>query len=182
MKDFSSLNLKGTRTENCLKAALQGEALARNKYMFYEEKAREEGHEHIAEVYERMSRNESYHCKIWFQYLNGGIPATQQNLQDSTQGEMSEAQSMYPEFARIAREEGFDEIADLFDMVGEIERGHATEFLQAMATLTQKPQPKPENDTPKVQYRCQFCGATYDTRPDVCKVCEAIGSFESITE
>lgn len=173
-------SIKGTQTEQNIKAALQGESLARNTYTFFGEKAKEDGYEDIAALFERMGRNETAHARIWYKLLNNGMKDTDANIQEAAYNENSEWRSMYPEFAQKAREEGLDEIADIFERVALIEKDHERSFLSAFVqlksgqTITAVDSQKPT----KTIYRCMFCGAVHDTRPDVCPVCSAIGSFE----
>lgn len=183
------MELKGTKTEKNLQAAFTGESMARNRYTFYAEKARQEGLGEISDLYERMAKNETIHAKLFYQHLHGGISGTVSNLLESMKGELGEWTSLYPNFAKTAREEGLTDVADLFEKVADIERNHEQAFLSALAKLnassgkpaaakTQAAQP----ETVTVDgYRCMFCGATYEKRPDVCGVCHAIGSFEMAT-
>lgn len=186
------MELKGSRTEQNLLAAFSGESMARNKYLFFAEKARKEGHPEVADLFEKMAKNEGVHGKLLYQRLKG-VGSSAANLQEAIAGEYGEWSSLYPSFAKTAREEGFEAVADLFDEISKIEKDHEFRFLAALAQLSSgggngtKAQPvEPAAPAPaqmvKVQgYRCMFCGATYEERPDVCQVCEAIGSFEPTT-
>ena len=190
------MELKGTRTEQNIKAALAGESIARNKYTYYADQARKEGHPEIADMFERMAGNESIHAKIWFTNLYGAIQGNMENLRNAASGEFEEWSNMYPEFARIAREEGFEHLAVLFERVAEIEKNHEKQFMEAIVKLNKQAKAAPvqakakpeeqsvedEEEEPqqeKIGYRCIFCGAVYENRLDVCPVCEAIGSFEA---
>ena len=116
------MDLKGSQTEKCLQEAFAGESQARNKYTYYASKAKKDGYVQIAKYFEETANNEKEHAKIWFKLLhNGSIADTITNLKDAADGENYEHTSMYPEFARIAQEEGFDEIARLFRGVAQIE-------------------------------------------------------------
>ncbi len=180
------MDLKGSQTEKNLKAAFSGESMARNKYLFFAEQAAKENHPEIKELFERMAVNEGIHGKLLYKTLINGIKDSTSNLKDSMEGEYSEWSSMYPEFAKKAEEEGFDEIATLFKNISKIEKEHEAQFLLALTSLMKKQTSGKSGtdafDTPQKElvagYRCMFCGATYTTRPDVCGVCEAIGSFE----
>lgn len=183
------MELKGTRTERNIKAALAGESIARNKYTYYADQARKEGQPEIADMFERMAVNESIHAKIWFTNLHGAIKGNMENLRNSASGEFEEWSNMYPEFARVAREEGFEQLAVLFERVAEIEKSHEKQFMEAIVKLNkqakaaagqtqEETQEKEEPRQEKPGYRCAFCGAVYEERLDVCPVCEAIGSFE----
>lgn len=181
------MDLKGTRTEQNLQAAFTGESMARNKYLFFAEKAKKENLPEIAELFERMAQNEGIHGKLLYQRWKG-IGSSSANLQDAIQGEYTEWSNMYPEFAKIAREEGFDDVGVLFDNIAKIEKDHEYRFLIALTQLSKGNKkadagsPSENTQTVSVQgYRCTFCGAVYEKRPDVCSVCEAIGSFEPTT-
>lgn len=183
------MSFEESRTKKNLLAAFSGESMARNKYLFFADKARKEGHMEVAELYERMAKNEGVHGRLFYEKATG-IGTTSANLQDSIQGEYSEWSSMYPEFARIAREEGYDDIADLFEGVAKIEKNHEFQFMETLAKLQSGRKeaasaaasaPKPPKTVQVEGYRCMFCGAVYEKRPDVCGVCHAIGSFDPVT-
>lgn len=180
------MEFKGSRTEENLLAAFSGESMARNKYLFFASKAKAEGYSEVAELFEKMAQNEGVHGQLLYQYLKG-VGSSADNLQEAIQGEYGEWSSMYPSFAKIAREEGFEQIGTLFEQITKIEKDHEFRFLSALAKLnsSQKVEthtPPAETQTVTVQgYRCMFCGATYENRPDVCSVCKAIGSFEATT-
>ena len=181
------MELKGTRTEQNLMAAFSGESMARNKYLFFAEKARQEGNPEVAELFEQMAQNEGIHGKLLYQRLKG-VGTSAANLQEAIQGEYSEWSSMYPSFADIAREEGFEAIGTLFDQISKIEKDHEFRFLTALAKLSGSgakaaapAAPAPAKTVTVAGYRCMFCGATFEERPDVCPVCQAIGSFENTT-
>lgn len=191
------MELKGSRTEQNLMSAFSGESMARNKYLFFAEKARQEGQTEIAELFEQMAQNEGIHGKLLYQRLKG-IGSSSANLQEAIQGEYGEWSSMYPSFAQIAREEGFEAIGTLFEQIAKIEKDHEFRFLAALSKLHSSAPKSPAaapaaapsapdaapaapHVTTVSGYRCMFCGATYEERPDVCQVCQAIGSFEPTT-
>lgn len=193
------MNFEGSRTKENLLAAFSGESMARNKYLFFADKARQEGNDEVADLFERMSKNEGVHGKLLYQQLKG-VGGSAANLQEAIAGEYSEWSSLYPSFAKIAREEGFEEIGELFDKISKIEKDHEFRFLEALTKLNTgkgapaqpaaapaasqpaAPAARSEPRTVTVQgYRCIFCGAVFEERPDVCDVCEAIGSFEPTT-
>ena len=123
------MDLKGTKTEANLKAAFAGESQARNKYTFFASKAKKEGYEQIASIFEETANNEKEHAKMWFKLLNGGdIKSTTDNLEDAASGENYEWTDMYEKFAKDAKEEGFDHIAYLFEAVGKIEKEHEERY------------------------------------------------------
>lgn len=182
------MNLKGSRTEQNLQAAFSGESMARNKYLFFADKARKEGHEDIADLFTNLAQNEGAHGRLLYEKLTG-VGTSAENLQTAIKGEYGEWSSMYPGFAKIAREEGFEDIGALFDNISKIEQDHEFRFMSALMALTQgaKKEEVESSLPPKKKmvdtdgYRCVFCGAIYDERPDVCSVCGAIGSFELTT-
>lgn len=185
------MNLKGTQTEKNLMTAFSGESMARNKYTFFAEAAKKENHPEVAELFEKMSQNESIHGKLLYQVLYNGIGSSMANLTDAMNGEFKEWTNMYPDFARTAKEEGLPEVAELFEKIAAIERDHEHRFLMALANLTKASAPQTAQKQTEAEphaaeaasvtmdgYRCMFCGATYEKRPDVCSLCGAIGSFE----
>ena len=113
--------LKGTRTEANLHAAFAGESMARNKYTYFASAAKKEGYEQIAAIFQETADNEKEHAKMWYKLLNGGVGKTADNLFDAAEGEKYEWVEMYADFAKQAREEGFDYIADLFEGVAMVE-------------------------------------------------------------
>lgn len=165
------MELKGSKTEANLMAAFAGESQARNKYSYYASKAKKDGYEQIAAIFEETANNEKEHAKIWFKALHdGGIPDTLTNLRDAANGENYEWTEMYKEFADVAREEGFSDIAQLFEQVGKIEKHHEERFMTLVDNI--------ENDLvfQKGEERvwiCRNCGHVYvgDKALDVCPVC-----------
>lgn len=130
------MELKGTKTEKNLMEAFKGESQARNKYDYYASQARKDGYEQIAEIFEETAKNEKEHAKLWFKYLHEGIiPDTKTNLKDAASGENYEWTTMYEEFAKTAKEEGFDELAYLFDAVGKIEKEHEERYLKLLENV-----------------------------------------------
>ena len=128
--------LKGTKTEKNLMDAFAGESQARNKYTYYASKARKDGYEQIAALFEETAGNEKEHAKLWFKYLNGGeVPSTVENLKDAAAGENYEWTDMYDRMAKEADEEGFTEIAAKFRMVGVIERHHEERYRKLLQNI-----------------------------------------------
>ena len=121
--------LKGTRTEENLRTAFAGESQARNKYTYYAKQAQEDGYHQISEIFRITALNEEQHAKIWFKLLNDGIGATAENLKNAAEGEHFEWTKMYADFAKVAQEEGFSQIAKLFQGVADIEQAHEQRFL-----------------------------------------------------
>jgi rubrerythrin len=123
------MELKGSKTEANLMAAFAGESQARNKYTYYAAKAKQDGYQQIGAFFEETAHNEKEHAEIWFNLLHGSPAATAPNLEDAAKGENYEWTEMYPTFAKEAREEGFTEIAYLFEAVAEIEKEHEQRFM-----------------------------------------------------
>ena len=130
------MELKGSKTEKNLLAAFAGESQARNKYTYYASKAKKDGYEQLAAIFEETANNEKEHAKLWFKELHGGqIPSTTDNLKDAAAGENYEWTEMYKEFAKTAKEEGFDRLAYLFEKVGEIEKEHEERYLRLLQNI-----------------------------------------------
>ena len=130
------MELKGSKTEQNLMTAFAGESQARNKYTYFASKAKKEGYEQIAAIFQETSDNEKEHAKMWFKLLNGGeIGTTAENLNAAADGENYEWTDMYAEFAKIAKEEGFDHIAYLFEEVGKIEKEHEERYLKLLENV-----------------------------------------------
>lgn len=129
-------DLKGSKTEANLQAAFSGESQARNKYTYYSSVARKEGYVQVADIFEQTANNEKEHAKLWFKHLHGGaVPNTLTNLKDAASGENYEWTTMYAEFAKVAREEGFNEIADQFEQVGDVEKEHERRYNELLANI-----------------------------------------------
>ena len=163
--------LKGTKTEKNLMEAFAGESQARNKYTYFASKAKKEGYEQIAAIFEETALNEREHAKLWFKYLCGGdIPTTTANLAAAAAGENAEWTDMYARMAREAREEGFDEIADKFEMVGAIEKHHEERYRKLLKNIEDAVVFSSEGDCIWV---CRNCGHVVVGKkaPEVCPVC-----------
>ena len=162
--------LKGTKTEQNLLEAFAGESMARNKYTYFASKARKDGYVQIAKIFEETAANEKEHAKIWFKLLNGGIDDTAANLKAAAEGENYEWTDMYATFAKEAREEGFDHIADLFEMVGAIEKEHEERYRRLLKNVEDKLVFSRDGDC---VWQCSNCGHIVVGRqaPEVCPVC-----------
>lgn len=174
------MEFKGSRTEANLMAAFAGESQARNKYTYYAEKARQDGYEQIAGIFEETAGNEKEHAKIWFKKLHeNSIPATADNLLDAAAGENYEWTEMYKEFEQVAAEEGFTEIAALFKMVGAIEKEHEERFRTLSKNLEQGIVFARNGET---VWLCRNCGHLHTGKeaPAVCPVCTHPRSFFEI--
>ncbi len=163
-------NLKGSRTEANLMAAFAGESQARNKYTYYASKAKKDGYEQIAEIFTETANNEKEHAKIWFKLLHDGIGDTLTNLKDAAAGENYEWTEMYADFARVAKEEGFDHIAFLFEEVGKIEKEHEERYNALAANVDNGTVFK--KDAEQV-WICANCGHIHvgTEAPELCPVC-----------
>ncbi len=171
------MELKGSQTEKNLMAAFAGESQARNKYTYYASKARKDGYEQIAAIFEETANNEKEHAKLWFKQLHDGdIPDTLTNLKDAASGENYEWTEMYKEFAETAKEEGFMEIANLFKMVGEIEKHHEERYMKLVGNIEDNL--VFEKGEEKV-WICRNCGHIYvgEKALMVCPVCKHPQSF-----
>ena len=163
------MELKGSQTEKNLLAAFAGESQARNKYTYYASAARKEGYNQIADIFEETAGNEKEHAKIWFK-LVCGVGTTAENLKAAAEGENEEWTSMYPEFAKVAREEGFTKIAALFEAVGKIEKEHEARYKLLLTKVTNETVFKKDE---KVIWQCMNCGFVCESpqAPQVCPVC-----------
>ena len=163
--------LAGTQTEANLWAAFAGESQARNKYTYFASKAKKEGFVQIAAIFEETAKNEQEHAKIWFKLLNGGaIGSTAENLKEAAEGENYEWTDMYAGFAKTAREEGFNEIADLFDGVAKIEKEHEERYKKLLANVKGDLVFSKDGDA---VWQCSNCGhiVVGKKAPDVCPIC-----------
>lgn len=174
------MELKGSKTEKNLQAAFAGESQARNKYTFFAEKARKDGFNQIADIFEGIALNEKTHAELWFKFLNGGkIGTTAENLKSAAEGENYEWTDMYDDFAKTARLEGFIDIARLFEMVAGIEKQHEIRYLRLLNNL--KPESSSIEKTETVSsngdtaWQCKICGHVVNGKeaPDTCPVCGA---------
>lgn len=166
------MELKGSKTEQNLMTAFAGESQARNKYTYFASKAKKEGYEQIAAIFQETSDNEKEHAKMWFKLLNGGeIGTTAENLKAAADGENYEWTDMYAEFAKIAKEEGFDHIAYLFEEVGKIEKEHEERYNALVANIENDRVFKREE---KQVWICGNCGhiVIAEKAPEVCPVCD----------
>ncbi len=171
-------DLKGTQTEKNLETAFAGESQAHTKYRFYSEVAAEEGLAAFSELFMETAKNEMEHAEQWFKYLHDGhLPSTEDNIVDAFEGENYETNVMYPEFARVAREEGFPEIAAKFELVGKIEARHEARYRDMLDTLKADKVVIKENVL--VVWKCQVCGHVHvgAQAPKVCPVCGHKNSF-----
>ncbi len=165
------MEFKESKTYKNLQTAFAGESQARNKYTYFASKARKDGYEQIAEIFEESANNEKEHAKMWFKELNGGsIPSTEENLLAAAEGENYEWTDMYDEFAKVAKEEGYDRIAFLFESVGNIEKYHEERFRKLLENV--KGEIVFSRDGDKI-WQCRNCGHIVigSSAPKVCPVC-----------
>ena len=165
------MDLKGSKTEQNLMAAFAGESQARNKYTYYAQKAREEGMEQIAEIFEETARNEQEHAKLWFKALhNGEVATTAVNLEDAAAGENYEWTDMYKGFAQTAKEEGFNKIAFQMEQVAKIEKAHEERYLALLENVKNGKVFEKDETTVWV---CDICGYRHEgnVAPGACPVC-----------
>ena len=170
------MELKGSKTEQNLMAAFAGESQARNKYTYYASKAKKDGYEQIAALFEETARNEKEHAKIWFKLLHDGIPSTEENLLDAAMGENYEWTDMYAGFAEVAKEEGFDHIAFLFEGVAKIEKEHEERYKKLLKNIDDELVFSSEGEAIWV---CRNCGHVIVGKkaPKVCPICEHPQSY-----
>lgn len=174
------MELKGSKTEKNLHEALAGESIARNKYTYYASKARKDGFEQIAAIFEETANNEKEHAKLWFKELHGGeIPDTLENLKDAAAGENYEWTDMYERMAREAEEEGFTAIAAKFRMVAEIEHHHEGRYLRLLENIEEGLVFSKDGDRVWI---CRNCGHIVfgKNAPKLCPVCRHPQSFFEI--
>lgn len=167
-----TLELKGTKTEKNLNDGFAGESMARNKYTYYASQAKKEGYNHIAEIFLETANNEKEHAKLWFKALHGGeVPTTEENLLDAAEGENYEWTDMYVGFAKDAKEEGFNELARLFEGVGAIEKAHEERYRTLLQNLKDG---KIFEKEEVVVWECLNCGHLHVSKkaPKLCPVCK----------
>lgn len=170
------LELKGSKTETNLLAAYAGESEARNRYTYFAEKAKKDGYEQIAAIFQETADNEKEHAKIWYKLLKGGIGSTESNLKEAAAGENYEWTDMYNRFAKEAYEEGFDDIARLFEGVAKIEKEHEERYLKLLANVEGKMVFSKDGEAIWV---CRNCGHVCIGKeaPNVCPVCKHPQSY-----
>jgi rubrerythrin len=168
--------LKGSKTEQNLLSAFAGESMARNKYTYYASKAKKEGFVQIANIFEETAANEKEHAKMWFKLLHDGVPSTAENLLDAANGENYEWTDMYATFAKEAREEGFEEIANKFELVAAVEREHEERYRKLLANVEGKLVFSREGDA---IWQCLNCGHIMVGKdaPEICPVCDHPQSY-----
>lgn len=171
-------NIKGTKTEKNLQEAFAGESQARNKYTYYASVAKKEGYEQLAEIFLETAENEKEHAKLHLKALCG-IGTTIENLKAAAAGEHDEWTDMYPRMAKEAREEGFEDIAYVFEAIGVIEKAHQERYQQLLKAVEEGTVFK---KAAAVLWKCRNCGHLHEATvaPELCPVCKHPQSFFEI--
>jgi rubrerythrin len=175
-----NMELKGSKTEKNLQAAFAGESQAHTKYLYYASRAEKDGYTQIGAIFRETAGNEKEHAKIWFKLLHGdGVPDTETNLKDAAAGEHYEWTDMYAGFAKEAKDEGFTQIAALFELVGKIEKEHEERYKKLLANIEGGLVFSREGDT---IWQCANCGHIIIGKkaPEVCPVCKHPKSYFQI--
>ncbi len=169
------MELKGSKTEKNLLAAFAGESQARNKYSYFASQAKKEGYEQIAAIFQETADNEKEHAKKEFKFLKA-IGDTKANLLAAAEGENHEWTSMYPEFAKVAREEGFTKIAKVFEEIAKVEKEHEKRYKKLLKNLEEGKVFKKDNP---VMWKCRNCGYIYEGTepPKICPACDHPQSY-----
>ena len=164
------MELKGSKTEANLATAFAGESQARNKYTYFASQAKKDGYEQISAIFTETADNEKEHAKMWFKLLNGGISSTLVNLKEAAAGENYEWTDMYATFAKEAREEGFDNIAKLFEGVAAVEKEHEERYRRLAANIEEGIVFERQGQQ---VWHCRNCGHVHvgTSAPEVCPVC-----------
>ena len=171
------MELKGSKTEQNLWTAFAGESQARNKYTYFASQAKKDGYVQISKIFEETANNEKEHAKLWFKYLHGGkIADTMANLEDAANGENYEWTDMYKKFAEEAKEEGFVELASMFELVGRIEKEHEERYRKLLANIKEGKVFHRENEE---EWECANCGHTFKAVDalQLCPVCKHPQSY-----
>jgi len=171
------MELKGSKTEQNLRTAFAGESQAHTKYLYYASKAKKDGYVQIGKIFEETAANEKEHAKIWFKYLHdGAVPSTEVNLADAAAGENYEWTDMYAGFAVTAREEGFNELATLFEKVGAIEKLHEERYRKLLNNVKEALVFSRDEDA---IWECSNCGHIVIGKkaPEMCPVCKHPQSY-----
>ena len=190
MKAFLKI-IKGSETEKNLLKAFAGESQARNRYTYFASVAKKEGYEQISAIFLETAENEKEHAKIFFKYLEGGdteiqasypagkIGTTEENLLASADGEKMEYSSLYPEFEKIARKEGFDEVANSFKEIAEVEEQHEKRYRKLLSNVKNK---KVFTKDKPVKWKCRNCGYVHEGKdaPLVCPACKHPQSYYEV--
>lgn len=186
-------SIKGTKTEQNLLKAFAGESQAKNRYEFFAKTAKKEGYEQIAAIFQETANQEQQHAKTFFRFLEGGmveitaaypagiIATTKENLKAAAEGENEEWTELYPEFAEIAKEEGFPEVATAFKMVAKVEAEHERRYLKLLQNISED---KVFVKDGKVFWKCLKCGYVYESKEalEKCPVCQHPKAYMQVRE
>jgi rubrerythrin len=184
-------SIKGSETEKNLLKAFAGESQARNRYTYFSSQARKEGYEQIAALFEETANNEKEHAKVFFKYLEGGeleitatypagkIGKTEENLLAAAEGEKAEWGMIYPEFEKIAKKEGFEEVAKSFKEIAEVEEKHERRYRKLLENVKKGKVFKKEE---VVMWKCSNCGYVHEGKeaPDTCPACKHPQSYYEV--
>ncbi len=176
------MELKGSKTEKNLLASFAGESQARTRYTFFASVAKKAGYEQISSIFTETAGNEKEHAELFFKFLVGGeteitaaypagiIGSTSQNLKAAAEGEKLEWGTLYPNFAKVAEEEGFSEIAETFTMIAKVEAAHERRYRKLLNNVLERKVFKKDTE---IQWKCRNCGYihTGSEAPDKCPVC-----------
>ena len=192
-KEGNKKSIKGTQTEQNLLKAFAGESQARNRYTYFASVAKKEGYEQISAIFLETAENEKEHAKIFFKYLEGGvveitasypagmISSTAENLFEAAEGEKMEWSTIYPDFEKVAREEGFLDVAMSFKEIGEVEQHHEGRYRKLLANVKQK---KVFKKSEVVKWKCRNCGYVHEGKdaPDSCPACKHPQAYYEVME
>lgn len=172
------MQLKGSNTEKNILAAFGEEAGACCRYSIFAQQAREEGNEEIAVLFEKMEQEEKGHARAWYKLFHGGFGSSRENLHKAAHSENEEWKKSYPLYAQQAREEGFEELAVMFERIASIEYAHERRFLEEVLKLENgEEQPSAQSQEEQAAFYCLFCGHMEKEKPLICPVCKAENSF-----
>ncbi len=165
-----------SRTFANLMSAFAGEAQARTKYTYHASQAKKDGYVHIKDIFEETAKNELAHAKIWYDLINNGGSTTEDNLKDAAGVEHFEWTEMYADYAKVAKEEGYDKIAFLFEGVAEIEKEHEARFRKYITQLTDNKVFKRDEE---ISWKCENCGHEHSgtDAPEICPICSHKKSY-----
>ena len=185
------MEFKGSETEKNLLKAFAGESQARNRYTFFASRAKKEGFEQISAIFKETADNEKEHAEIFFKYLEGGsveiqaaypagrIGTTEENLEASVEGENEEWSKLYPEFEKVAKEEGFENIAESFREIAEVEEEHEKRYRKLLKNIKEKEVFKKDK---VIKWKCRNCGYIHEGEeaPDLCPACKHAKSYYEV--
>lgn len=186
-------SIKGSQTEKNLLKAFAGESQARNRYAYFASVAKKDGYEQISAIFQETADNEKEHAKVFFKYLEGGpveitvtfpagkIGTTSENLLAAANGEREEWSTLYPEFEKIAKQEGFDLVAKSFKEIAEVEEQHEKRYKRLLENVNDKKVFKKNN---KVKWKCRNCGYVHEgmDAPEVCPACKHPQAYYEVLE